>query len=257
MSHKETIRQAFTRQANAYAANPFITNEESLRRLVETVHPAPQAHVLDVATGPGSIAMAFAEAGCDVIGIDLTDAPLAIAELKRKERGLERLRFQVGDAEQLPFEDQRFDIVVSRFALHHVETPRRMLAEMTRVCRPNGSVVINDLITSEHPARAEYQNRFERLRDPSHTQALSISALLALFTACGLEIEHISTETRPQQLESWLRNAHTPEQQAVEVREMLQRDSEQDLSGTRPYVQDGQLYFSHRIALCIGRKLAH
>jgi len=57
---------------------------------------------------------------------------------------------------------------------------------MARVCHLQGVVVIQDLIVSEFPARAAYQNRFEQLRDTSHTRALPLSELLALFTACGL-----------------------------------------------------------------------
>jgi hypothetical protein len=52
--------------------------------------------------------MALAEAGCDVVGLDLTEAPLAIAEQTRRARGLTALRFQIGDAEHLPFDAQSF-----------------------------------------------------------------------------------------------------------------------------------------------------
>ena len=78
--HKEVVRQEFTHQAPAYAANPLIADRSQLIRLVQIVHPQPQDRVLDVATGPGFVALAFAEAGCEVVGIDLTEAPLAIAE---------------------------------------------------------------------------------------------------------------------------------------------------------------------------------
>jgi ubiquinone/menaquinone biosynthesis C-methylase UbiE len=101
--HKTVVRREFTQQAQAYAANPSIVDHGRLARLVQAVHPKPQASVLDVATGPGYVAMTFAEVGCEVLGIDLTEAPLAIAEQMRQARGLMNLRFQVGDAERLSF----------------------------------------------------------------------------------------------------------------------------------------------------------
>ena len=158
--HKEVIRQEFMHQAQAYAANPLIADRSQLMRLVQLVRPQPQDRVLDVATGPGFVAIAFAEAGCEVVGIDLTEAPLAIAERTRQSRGLTNLRFQLGDAEHLSFGEEPFDIVVSRFALHHCEDPQRVIAEMGRVCHSQGLVAIEDLVVSEHPARAAYQNRF-------------------------------------------------------------------------------------------------
>ncbi len=254
--HKDVIRQEFTQQAQAYAANPLVKNQTHLNRLVQAAHPQPRSRVLDVATGPGYVAMAFAEAGCEVIGLDLTAAPLKIAEQKRQERGLTNLRFQVGDAEHLPFQEDEFDIVVSRLALHHFEDPQRVISEMARVCRPQGLVIVEDLAASEYPARAAYQNNFEQLRDPSHTCALSISAFLTLLTSCGLEVEQISTEYREQSVEQWLANAHTPSDRAERARAMIEQDELHDLSGVHPFRLDGDLYFRHRFATFVTRKLA-
>ena len=85
--HKTVVRQEFTQQAQAYAANARIKNPDRLAALVQAVRPQPGARVLDVATGPGYVAAAFAEAGCEVVGLDLTPAPLALAEQMRQERG--------------------------------------------------------------------------------------------------------------------------------------------------------------------------
>ncbi len=254
--HKASVQREFTQQAQAYAANPSIADSARLTRLVQAARPTTGARVLDVATGPGYVALAFAEAGCEVLGLDLTAAPLAIAEQRRQERGLTNLRFQQGDAEHLPFGTEKFDIVVSRFALHHCEDPRRVLAEMARVCRVHGTVVIEDLVTSEFPTRAEYQNQFERLRDPSHTRALPISEFLALFTACNLEVEQLYSDHLTPSLEQWLANAHTPPESAREVRALIEQDELRDLSGTRPFREQGAIYFRQRTAAFVGRRLA-
>lgn len=254
--HKALIRQEFTQQAQAYAANPAIVDPTRLSRLVQAVHPQSGARVLDVASGPGYVAMAFAEAGCEVVGLDLTEAPLKIATQVSQARGLTNVRFQTGDAEHLLFDEQAFDIVVCRLALHHCELPQRVLAEMVRVCSSQGMVVIEDLVTSEYPERAAYQNRFEQLRDPSHTRALPISELLTLFTACGLEIEQLYTDYLLQSVEQWLANTRTPEEPAEQVRAMIVQDERHDLSGTRPFRRDGVLYFHQRTATFISHKLA-
>jgi ubiquinone/menaquinone biosynthesis C-methylase UbiE len=253
--HKAAVRREFTQQAQAYAANPSIADHARLARLMQAVHPEPGARVLDVATGPGYVAMAFAETGCEVLGIDLTEALLAIAEQMRRTRGLTNLRFQVGDAEHLPFGEQEFDIVVSRFALHHCEDPRRVLTEMARVCHIHGKVVIEDLVVSEHPARATYQNRLEQLRDPSHTRAFPISEFLTLLKDHDLEVEVVYTDQLVPSLEQWLANAHTPDDSASQVRTMIEQDELHDLSGTYPFRQHGTMYFRQRTAAFICSKL--
>jgi SAM-dependent methyltransferase len=209
-----------------------------------------------VACGPGFLALAFAQRCREALGLDLTDAPLAIAEKNRQQRGLSNARFQRGDADRLPFADGDFDVVVCRFAFHHLEEPARVLGEMARVCRRQGTVAVEDLVSSEHPARGDYHNRFERLRDPSHTRALAPTELLGLFTAAGLELERLYSSELVQNLERWLANSQTPPERAAEVRALIVRDAREDLSGTRPYLADGQWFFRQPTLAIVARRLA-
>jgi len=253
--HKDLIREEFTRQAAAYAANPTVSDPERVARLIREVAPAADARVLDIATGPGYVALGFAAVCHEVVGVDLTEAPLKIADQYRAERALSNVTFQVGDAERLSFDDGAFDVVVCRLALHHVEEPGRVLREMARVCRWSGTVAIEDLVVSEHPERAAYQNRFERLRDPTHTRGLSLSQLLELMTAAGLDTRNVRTDAVLQDAERWLDNAHTPADRADDVRAMLERDAAADLSGVQPFQRDGHFFFVHRAATVVARRL--
>jgi ubiquinone/menaquinone biosynthesis C-methylase UbiE len=254
--HNQVVREEFTRQATAYAANPSIVDPERIARLVQAVQPAPEHRVLEVATGPGYVAMGFAAVAREVVGVDLTEAPLAIAEKRRQELGLHNLRFQLGDAKQLPFADGEFDVVLCRLGFHHFDQATRVLHEMVRVCVPQGTVTVEDLITSEHPARAAYHNRFENLRDPSHLSAFPLSTLLRFFTEAGLEIAQVSTSHMPQVVERWMANAHTPADRAAQVRSLIEQDAQEDLSGTRPFRDaQGQWCFWHHTAIVVGRKL--
>jgi SAM-dependent methyltransferase len=265
--HKTVVQQEFTRQADAYAVAPTVSDPERIARLVKAVAPASDARVLDVACGPGFLALAFAAHCREAVGIDLTDAPLAIAKTKLKvlrpmsrnggetwgTPNISNVRFVRGDADRLPFADGEFDVAVCRFALHHMEDPGRVLREMARVSR--GTVAIEDLVTSEHRDRAEYQNHVERLRDPSHTRALAPSELIGLFTAAGLEVERLYSGETAQTVELWLGNSQTPRERASEVRALLERDAREDLSGMRPHQKDGQWFFRHRTLAALGRRM--
>lgn len=255
-THNDLIRQAFTTQAAAYAANPAIADPERVARLVAAVDPAPDARVLEVATGPGYVALGFAAVCHEVVGLDLTDAPLAIAERNRKERGLANVTFERGDAQRLGYAGGSFDVVVCRLAFHHFADPAAVLAEMARVCRPGGKVAVEDIVVSELPDRAAYQNRFENLRDPSHTRAFSLGALLDMFTTAGLELEDVHTGRLIQVVEQWLSNSHTPPDVAAHVRALIQEDAAHDLSGTHPHPALGGLSFAQRTAIVVARRRA-
>src|SRR5689334_10850742 len=181
--HNAVVQREFTRQAEAYAANPSVANPLRVERLLGVVDPPADARVLDVATGPGYMAMGFAARCREVVGLDVTEAPLNLAQRMAGERGLTNLRLLAGDAARLPFEDASFDVVVCCLALHHMQEPRRTLAEMARVCRAGGRIAVEDMIASEHANRAVYHNHVETLRDPSHVRALPLSELLRLIAA--------------------------------------------------------------------------
>lgn len=251
--HKAIVREEFTRQADAYAAAAVITSEARLERLIAAIRPGRDARALEVATGPGYVAMALANHCREVLGIDLTEAPLRIAERTRVARGLNNVRFEQGDAETLP--DAQFDIVTCRFAFHHFEDPERVLGGMQRVCRNGGTIAVEDLYASEVPARAAYWNAIERLRDHSHTRALALSELIAMFARAGIDVERLYSDEITSDVEPWLASSQTSAEDAQEVRARLTRDMNEDLSGIQPFVRDGRLYFTQRTVALVGRKL--
>lgn len=252
--HKAAVREEFTRQAKAYAVAPVITDGERLARLVRAIDPQRSDRALEVATGPGYVAMALAEHCREVVGVDLTAAPIAIAQRTSRERGLTNVRFDVGEADHLSYAGGEFDIVVCRFAFHHFLNPEAILAQMCRVCRSGGTVAVQDLYANENPARAARCNRIEQLRDTSHTRALALSELIAMMGRGGLEVEGVHSERLITEMESWLASAQTPADRAAEVRQMLESDQRSDTSGMMPFVRDGATHFVQRIAAIVCRK---
>ena len=252
--HKATVREEFTRQAKAYAAAPVITDAERLARLVQAINPQPSDRALEIATGPGYVAMALAARCREVVGVDLTAAPIAIAQRTSQERGLTNVRFEVGEADKLPYRDGEFDIVVCRFAFHHFLNPEAILAQMCRVCRVGGTVAVQDLYANENPSRAQRCNRIEQLRDTSHTRALALSELIEMMGRAGLEVESVHSDRLTTDLEGWLASSQTPSDRAAEVRQLLDAERHEDLSGMRPFTHDGATHFVQRIAAIVCRK---
>jgi 2-polyprenyl-3-methyl-5-hydroxy-6-metoxy-1,4-benzoquinol methylase len=256
--HNDVIRESFTTQAQAFAANPWVTDEDRIQRLVSAAQVRGDERVLDIATGPGYIAEAFAGAAREVVGVDLTDAMLAIGKERTKQRGIANISFRTADAQHLPFENGSFDVLVCRLALHHLQQPIAVLREMARVCRAQGTVLIEDIYASEHRDRAAYQDKWEILRDPSHVRTLPISELLQLFRDAGLETDSVSTaDDLTPEVERWLATTKASAESAAEVRRLLEEDHLHDLSGARPF-QDatGRLCFHARTVILRGRRLS-
>ena len=102
--------------------------------LIDALAPLEGKHVLDVATGTGRAALALAKRGAVVTGIDASEEMLAIARGRAQESGL-TVRFQTGDAHELPFADRSFDAVVTWRLLMHTPHWRQVIGELCRVSR--------------------------------------------------------------------------------------------------------------------------
>jgi len=102
---------------------------------------APGTRVLDVACGAGNLAVPAARAGAVVTGADIATNLLEQGRSRAKAEGL-TIRFDEGDAEQLPYADSSFDAVVSMFGVMFAPRPEMVAAELTRVCRPGGYIAL-------------------------------------------------------------------------------------------------------------------
>src|SRR5262245_24009103 len=141
-THQQSILDQFTRQAIPFSTAPSIKDEMALKILVDASGAGPEDTMLDVACGGGLVVCAFARLVKHATGIDITPAMLERARALQQEKGLTNVTWTLGDVLPLPYPDASFSIVTSRFAFHHFLDPSAVLAEMKRVCRPGGKVLV-------------------------------------------------------------------------------------------------------------------
>jgi demethylmenaquinone methyltransferase / 2-methoxy-6-polyprenyl-1,4-benzoquinol methylase len=115
-------------------------------RAVDLARIGPGSRVLDVATGTGDLAIELASRGAEVVGMDFSEGMLELA--REKAPGL---RFERGNALDLPYDDGEFDAVTVGFGARNFDDLDRGLAEMARVTRPGGRVVVLEITTPQRP----------------------------------------------------------------------------------------------------------
>jgi SAM-dependent methyltransferase len=192
----------FARTAERFAA----LQDERAAALADAVRafllPRGDERALDVGTGAGALALALAPLVREVVGID------RVAELleQARERAapLSNVTFVEGDAERLPFDDFSFDLAATLRTLHHVPRPEVVIAELVRVTRPGGRLLVVDQIAPVDPLAAIAVDRFERARDPGHTRLLPEIDLRGLFEANGLVLVRDRREIERRPLDAYL-----------------------------------------------------
>ena len=159
-----------------------------------------EERALDVGTGAGAFALALAPLVREVVGVDVVPEMLAEA----RKRATENAEFVEGDAEELPFPPGAFDLVCTARTLHHVPRPEVIVAEMTRVLRPGGTMLVVDQLAPGDPLAAIELNHFEQARDPSTTRILADVDLRGLFDSNNLVLRRSETEVEERDLERYL-----------------------------------------------------
>jgi len=246
-SHVERIRAQFTRQAETYAEMQQ-HDEAGLRLLVALAGAGANDRALDVACGPGFLTLAFAKACAAARGIDATPAFVERARRVAAERGVANVSFAQGDVNALPEQDASYDVVACRAAFHHFPDPARVLAEMARVAKAGGTLLVADLLGSEDPAQATLHDHIERLCDPTHTRALPLSEFEQVFREQGLELVRKPGSELHYDVEEWIAHGGPDAATAAEIRALLEGSIDGDRAGLAVYRRDGRLRFRHRTA---------
>ena len=192
--------ERFARTAERVAARQDARAARLAEEVREFVQPHGDERALDVGTGAGALAFALAPLVREVVGLDPVAELLDLA----RQRELPNTEFIEGDGAGLPFPDASFGLAGTHRTLHHVARPDRVVAELARVTRPGGHVLVVDQLAPEDPDAAAALHKFETERDPSHTRLLTDGELRELFTANGLSLLRERWEDEHRGLSAYL-----------------------------------------------------
>ena len=185
-AHERRVQQQFGPSAAAYVASPSHAGGDDLERLLAWGRACRPARVLDVATGGGHTALAFAGLAPCVVAFDLTEPMLRAARDLHGARGARNLAYVAGDVAALPFGDGAFGVVTCRIAPHHFAEPAAAVREVARVLAAGGTFLVQDILGHDDAECAAFITEVERRRDPSHVRAYRAQEWKAMLRGAGL-----------------------------------------------------------------------
>lgn len=256
MQHDAEILDQFTKQADPFLKRHENSNEDLLQLMIDSADTQRENTVLDVACGPGIVSCFFARRAAHVTGVDIVPAMLDRARRFQAEKQLTNLDWVLGESTELPFHDNFFDRVVTRFSFHHYLGPQAAIAEMKRVCRPGGIVVVADV--APPPATQDRFNEWEILRDPSHTRALTELEQQSLGERAGLRLHRNENFQMPMDLEDLLASSFPRTGDADKIRALFDEDirSHTERLGVSAWKDQGRVKFKYPIAIFAWRKIS-
>jgi ubiquinone/menaquinone biosynthesis C-methylase UbiE len=247
----QSLSQAqFGANAAEYLTSKPHAEGKSLERLVALAQPQAHWHVLDVATGAGHTAYAFAPHVARVWASDITDEMLNVVRAEVTKRGLGNVRLTHAKAEALPFEDGAFDLVTCRVAPHHFDSIPLFLDETRRVLKNDGTLALVDNVVPPGSV-GDYVNAFERFRDPSHLRAWTVDEWRAALKQHGFTLIHEETLSKEMDFAYWA-GRHDAVTKAY-LRALLEHAAPAVTNVLQPQAKNGGLTFRLSEAVFIAR----
>lgn len=264
---KSLVEQQFGAHAAAYATSFVHAKGASLGRLVELVQPQKTWAALDIATGAGHTAAAFAPYVASVIASDLTPEMLDEAGKLAAAKGFANMTTARADAEALPFEDARFDLVTSRIAPHHFPDVPTFVSEVWRVLKGGGTFALVDNISPDAESTPGFSNAelrdaaltynaFEKIRDPSHGRCLGMAEWTEVMTDTGFTVASKERLPKDMEFDPWAERMGCDATTIARLRSMLTDGSPALKAFLKPRDEAGKLWFTLDEALVIAHKPA-
>lgn len=210
-NHHDKVKQQFGCQADAYLASTVHAQGEDLQQLSHLLAGNSSANLLDLGCGAGHVSFLAANLVRSVTAYDLADEMLNVVSKTARERGLTNIVTQQGIAEQLPFADCSFDIVTSRYSLHHWRDVGAAMREISRVLKQAGKLFLIDVISPGHPVLDVWLQTVEALRDTSHVRDYAPGELMTFISQAGLMINSSYHYRLLLQFDSWVKRMRTPD----------------------------------------------
>lgn len=246
-------RARWDETAESYLTSSWHSNEAALDKIIAAARPRG-GKILDIATGAGHAAFAFAAFADWVIASDTSQAMLDVAAGEADKRGLANIEFTLADAQNLPFAGDSFDGVVCRVAAHHFDDVPRFLQECWRVLKGDGYFVLIDTVGSANAGADRQIHQLETLRDPSHVRDYSVATWGAMVSHAGFRVVHEEVVSKPLDANEWMERMRVEPDVQEQIRTLIGSSSGAFREYLSPTRNGEALVFHLREMLMVLRK---
>ncbi|WP_312471461.1 class I SAM-dependent methyltransferase [Neobacillus sp.] len=241
MDIKNDVQQQFGKSAASYVSSTIHKEGKDLQKLLQIVTISGEEELLDIATGGGHTANAFASVVKKITAVDLTAEMLRAAENFIRGNGYQNVDFIQADAENLPFATEAFEIVTCRIAPHHFPNVNRFVEEAYRVLKANGQFLLDDNVVPEDDDFDLFYNTIEKWRDYSHFRAWRKTEWLRMLETAGFEISEWHRFEKTFRFEPWCNRMNLPHSEKEKLSEYILSASQRVKDKFRIVIENNQV----------------
>lgn len=208
-------------RAKDYVASVVHSTGDDLDQIEAELRGKNLARVLDLGCGGGHVAYRAAPHVGEVVACDVTAGMLEAVAAAAVERGLSNIVVQQAPAENLPFADAAFDMVLCRFTTHHWQDMEAGLREARRVLKEGGRAIFIDTVAPANPVLDSHLQTVELLRDASHVRNYSVAELVSALSRARFSLEGVTMRRLRMEFAVWTARTRTSPAHAEAIRSAL------------------------------------
>ena len=238
MNNIEKVQQArdsFNRIIDNKTYANIIRDDSHLSAIMNLIEEHNYRKILDIGTGTGYLAFPLAERfhEATVYGVDIADVIIEKNNGVVKEKGIQNLSFQVFDGLNYPFEDESFDLIVTRYAFHHFPDVVNSVRQMNRILAKGGRILVSDPMRNDGDVNGIIDD-FMKVKKDGHIKFYSSEELDELFINNGFGKE--------KQIITRMKFPFAPKQEYIDV---YNKTSEEEKIMYDITNQDGIVWINH------------
>ncbi len=207
-------------KAQNYLNSQVHAKGDEFAKMTDVLTAHKYHHALDLGTGGGHVSYHIAPYVDKVVCYDVVDDMVALVLSECQSRQLNNVAGVVGKAEHLPFDDNTFDFIISRYSAHHWQDVQQALYEMRRVLTQDGKVIIVDILGHANPVINNFLQTIETIRDPSHVRNYHLSEWAFMSQTAGFSIDTVQKQRLPLDFDSWTARMNTSKSSVQTIRHL-------------------------------------
>lgn len=219
---QDYVATTYNPRAQNYVSSQVHAFGPDLEQIKQLLSNQSKATVLDLGCGGGHVSYCAAPLVKEIIACDISQKMLDAVQQTATEKSLYNIITQKSSAESLPFLDQQFDWVISRFSSHHWHDLAQGINEIKRVLKADGTAIIIDTIAPLDKTTDSFLQTIELLRDHSHVRNYNLAEYSNLFSIYGLNLTSITQRYLDLEFNSWI-NRTKPSETCIQAIIELQK----------------------------------
>ncbi|HSU99620.1 MAG TPA: class I SAM-dependent methyltransferase [Roseiarcus sp.] len=217
-AHERVVEAQFGPRAKAYVESAVHSQGADLEAIEALARKARPDVALDMGAGGGHVSYALARHARRVIATDLSSEMLAAVARTAREKGLANIETTEAPAERLPFDDETFDFVASRFSTHHWRDFEAGLRQARRALKRGGRAVFVDAYAAGEPLFDTHLQAVELLRDHSHVRDYSCAQWLDSLARARFSLDACRTWRLRMDFPVWIARMQTRQENVTAIR---------------------------------------